>query len=67
MTRTAPLLFVAAVGPVLIEATRRFPDALVRKGYDVEHVEVAEAAHNPEHRCAQLPAALAWTAGSRSG
>ena len=46
------------VGPVFIDAHRRFRDALLAKGYEVSYTEVPGGAHSPEHWVRQLPAAL---------
>ncbi|MFL5500633.1 MAG: alpha/beta hydrolase-fold protein [Gemmatimonadaceae bacterium] len=45
-------------GPVFIEATRRFRDALRSKGYQVVYTEVPGGNHSPESWVRQLPAGI---------
>jgi enterochelin esterase family protein len=48
------------VGPVFIEANRRFRDALTAKGYLLSYVEVAGGDHEPGHWRSQFPEGLLW-------
>jgi enterochelin esterase family protein len=45
-------------GPVFIDATRRFRDALRSKGYKVVYTEVPGGNHSPESWVQQLPAGI---------
>jgi len=45
-------------GPVFIEATRRFRDALLTKGYQVLYTEVPGGNHAPQWWVKQLPAGI---------
>ena len=48
------------VGPVFIEASRRFRDALTAKGYPLRYIEVPGADHEPGHWSRQFPEGLLW-------
>lgn len=51
------------VGPVFIEANRRFRDTLAAKGYSIKYVEVPGADHEPGHWSRQFPEGLLWLVG----
>ncbi len=52
-------------GPVFLDATRRFRDALVTKGYDVRYTEVPGGVHAPATWRPRLGAGLAATLPAR--
>lgn len=49
---------MGGAGPAMIEANRRFRDALRARGYDVTYREVPEGRHLPESWALQLPAGI---------
>jgi enterochelin esterase family protein len=51
------------IGPVFIEANRRFRDALTAKGYPITYIEVPGADHEPGHWRRQFPEGLLWLTG----
>lgn len=56
---------LGGAGPVFIEATRRFYDALRTKGYEVSYTEVPGGVHAPESWVKRTPAGIAALASPR--
>lgn len=53
-----------SVGPVFIEATRRFRDALLAKGYPLSYREIPGAHHEPSHWRTQFGPGLLYLTGN---
>jgi enterochelin esterase-like enzyme len=49
-----------SIGPVFLEANRRFRDVLTAKGYPLTYREVPGADHEPGHWRRQFPEGLLW-------